>query len=93
MSTSAHGDSPGAQPEASDAHEAPTLRPPSRGGVGGYAVFARHDREPQLHHIGEVQAADDDEAVVFAYTLYDERRWQEMFVVRESALVTLIRPE
>lgn len=59
----------------------------------GYAVFARHDREPSLHHIGEVQADGDDDAVVFAYTLYDERRWQEMFVVPKDALVVLKAPE
>jgi 1,2-phenylacetyl-CoA epoxidase PaaB subunit len=58
-----------------------------------YEVFARHDKQPRLRHVGEVQAEDDDDAVVFAYTLYDERRWQEMLVVPRSAIVTLIRPE
>lgn len=58
-----------------------------------YEVFARHSREPELHHIGEVQAVDDEDAVVFAYTLYDERRWDEMFVVPRASVTTLIRPE
>lgn len=58
-----------------------------------YEVFARHEREPALHHVGQVQAASDDDAVVFAYTLYDERRWQEMVVVPRSAIATLKEPE
>ena len=58
-----------------------------------YEVFARHDKQPRLRHIGEVQAEDDDDAVVFAYTLYDERRWQDMLVVPQSAITSLIEPE
>lgn len=57
-----------------------------------YLVFARHDKEPALRQIGEVQAATDADAVIFAHTLYDERRWQEMFVVPGSAVVSLLRP-
>lgn len=66
---------------------------PSHTGLRAFDVFARHDREPALHHIGEVQAADTADAVVYAYTLYDERRWQEMFVVPRAAITTLIEPE
>lgn len=55
-----------------------------------WEVFARHGREPALHHVGQVQAADAADATVFAYTLYDERRWAEMFVV-EAADVTVLR--
>jgi 1,2-phenylacetyl-CoA epoxidase PaaB subunit len=55
-------------------------------------VFARHDKEPALRHVGEVQAESDDDAVIFAHTLYDERRWREMFVVPQSAIVRLIAP-
>jgi 1,2-phenylacetyl-CoA epoxidase PaaB subunit len=58
-----------------------------------FEVFARHDREPELRHIGQVRAAGERDAVVFAYTLYDERRWQDMFVVPKSAIVSLIAPE
>lgn len=65
---------------------------PGRQQVRAYQVFARHDKEPTLHHIGEVQAETDDDAVVFAHTLYDERRWQEMLVVPQSAIVRLIHP-
>lgn len=57
-----------------------------------YEVFARHDREPELRHIGQVRADGDRDAVVFAYTLYDERRWQDMFVVPADAMHQLVRP-
>lgn len=57
-----------------------------------YEVFARHDREPELRHIGQVLADDDRDAVVFAYTLYDERRWQDMFVVPTDSIQQLVRP-
>lgn len=66
---------------------------PSRQEVRGYQVFARHDKEPALKHVGEVQADNDSDAVIFAHTLYDERRWQEMIVVPQAAIVTLIRAE
>ena len=65
---------------------------PGRRQVHAYQVFARHDKEPALRHVGEVQAESDDDAVIFAHTLYDERRWQEMFVVPQSAIVSLLRP-
>jgi 1,2-phenylacetyl-CoA epoxidase PaaB subunit len=58
-----------------------------------YEVFARHDKQPRMRHVGEVQAEGDDDAVVFAYTLYDERRWQEMLVVPKSSIVALVEPE
>jgi 1,2-phenylacetyl-CoA epoxidase PaaB subunit len=57
-----------------------------------FEVFARHDREPELRHIGQVRAAGERDAVVFAYTLYDERRWQDMFVVATDAMHQLVRP-
>ena len=65
---------------------------PGHSGVRAYQVFARHDKEPALRQIGEVQARTDDDAVVFAYTLYNERRWQDLFVVPQAALIPLIRP-
>lgn len=66
---------------------------PSHTDQRGYLVYARHDKEPQLHQVGEVQADTDDDAMIFAHTLYDERRWQDMFVVPASAVVRLIAPE
>jgi 1,2-phenylacetyl-CoA epoxidase PaaB subunit len=59
----------------------------------GYAVYARHDKERRVHQVGEVHATSEDDAVVFAYTLYDERRWQDLFIVPQAAIVSLIRPE
>lgn len=58
----------------------------------GFEVFARHDSEPALHHVGQVQATDVTDAVVFAYTLYDERKWQDMLLVPSTALIRVIRP-
>lgn len=49
-----------------------------------WQVYARHAREPALHQVGEVRAANADDAAVFAWTLYDERRWAELFVVRAT---------
>lgn len=62
---------------------------PSTGDERAWEVFARHAREPALHHVGEVRAVDASDAVVFAYTLYDERRWDEMFVVDASDVTIL----
>jgi hypothetical protein len=56
-------------------------------------VFARHDREERVHHVGTVRAAGAKDARVFAFMLYDERRWQEMFVAPRSAVVPVIVPE
>ncbi len=57
--------------------------------IRSWEVFARHSREPALHHVGQVQAADASDASVFAYTLYDERRWDEMFVVEGGDVMVL----
>ncbi len=66
---------------------------PGHRGMRAYEVYVRHDKEPRLHQGGEVQAHSDDDAVIFAHTLYDERRWQDMFVVPADAIVRLIEPE
>jgi len=58
-----------------------------------WEVFARHDREERAHHVGTVTAAGASDARVFAFMLYDERRWQEMFVAPRSAVVNVIEPE
>jgi hypothetical protein len=39
-----------------------------------------------------VEAADGDDAEVFASTLYDEFRWAEMFVTPRRAIIEVIRP-
>jgi hypothetical protein len=43
--------------------------------------------------VGTVTAAGPSDARVFAFMLYDERRWQEMFVAPRSAVVPVIVPE
>jgi 1,2-phenylacetyl-CoA epoxidase PaaB subunit len=57
-----------------------------------WEVYARHDREERAHHLGTVQAVGPRDARVFAFMMYDERRWQEMFVVPRAAVVPLIVP-
>jgi len=66
---------------------------PSHRDLVAYEVFARHESEPELAHVGQVHAVDDEDAVVFAFTLYDERRWQDLVVVPRSAFTMLIKPE
>lgn len=61
--------------------------------VEAYEVFARHAREDAAHHIGLVRAASPQDAGVFAYTLFDERKWAELFVVPRAALVDVVRPD
>jgi 1,2-phenylacetyl-CoA epoxidase PaaB subunit len=58
-----------------------------------WEVFARHDREASIHHVGTVRATGASDAKVFAFMMYDERRWQEMFVAPRSAVVSVIEPE
>jgi 1,2-phenylacetyl-CoA epoxidase PaaB subunit len=58
-----------------------------------WEVFARHDRETSAHYVGSVRAAGAKDARVFAFMLYDERRWQEMYVAPRSAVVHVIDPE
>lgn len=59
--------------------------------VAVYEVFARHGNEP-VRHVGSVRATSPEEAGVFAYTLYDERGWSELFVVRRDRLVRVVEP-
>ncbi len=52
-----------------------------------YEVFARKDHRQELKHVGSVEAADDELAKVYAWSLYDEESWVEMCVVPRSAIV------
>jgi hypothetical protein len=58
----------------------------------GYEVFARHERDQPLRHIGIVEAATLDDAEVFATTLYEEWSWIEMVIAPRSSVVEVIRP-
>jgi 1,2-phenylacetyl-CoA epoxidase PaaB subunit len=52
-----------------------------------YEVFARKKREDPLHHVGCVNAPDDDLARVYAWKTYDEQNWYEMCVVPRAAIL------
>ncbi|MCA9967662.1 MAG: hypothetical protein KC423_25610 [Anaerolineales bacterium] len=56
-----------------------------------YEVFARF-REKRLKHIGSVVAKDDELAKMYAATLYNEWKWQEMAIVKRTDVVTVIAP-
>jgi hypothetical protein len=58
-----------------------------------WEVYARHDREERAHYLGTVRAVGPRDAKVFAYMMYDERRWQEMFVVPRAAVIPIVAPE
>jgi hypothetical protein len=64
------------------------------GPSGGYwDVFARHEDAEPVHYVGTVRAVSSKDARVFAYTLYDEFRWKEMFVAPRDEMVIVIGPD
>jgi hypothetical protein len=56
-----------------------------------YDVYARRKAEEPLEHIGTVGASEPDDADVFAFKLYDQWRWTELFVVRQADVTEVIR--
>jgi 1,2-phenylacetyl-CoA epoxidase PaaB subunit len=58
-----------------------------------WEVFARQDPKIPLRHVGRVEAATLDDAVVFASTLYEEWKWSDMFIVPRRDIHQLVRPE
>jgi 1,2-phenylacetyl-CoA epoxidase PaaB subunit len=52
-----------------------------------YEVFARKDHGEELKHIGSVNAADDELAKIYAWSVYDEESWVEMCVVSRDAVI------
>lgn len=54
-----------------------------------YEVFARRNHNEELRHVGSVNAADDDLARAYAWTLYDEENWVEMCVVPRTAVIPI----
>jgi len=52
-----------------------------------YEVFARKTHKEPLQHVGSLNAADDELAKVYAWTMYDEENWVEMCVVRRAAVI------
>jgi 1,2-phenylacetyl-CoA epoxidase PaaB subunit len=57
-----------------------------------WEVYARQDEDIPIRHIGRVDAETQDDAVVFARTLYEEWKWTDMFIVRRSEISTVVRP-
>jgi 1,2-phenylacetyl-CoA epoxidase PaaB subunit len=58
-----------------------------------WEVFAREDRSLPLRYVGAVEASNEDDAEVFATTLYDEFKWTEMFVAPRRTFIAVIRPD
>lgn len=52
-----------------------------------YEVFARKTHKEPLMHVGSINAADDDLAKVYAWTMYDEESWVEMCVAPRDAFI------
>ncbi|HET9243238.1 MAG TPA: hypothetical protein VFN99_07320 [Gaiella sp.] len=57
-----------------------------------WEVFARQDAKIPIRHVGRVDAATLDDAIVFAATLYEEWKWNDMFIVRRSEIDQLVKP-
>lgn len=54
-----------------------------------FEVFARKNHEEPLMHIGSINAADEDLAKVYAWTMYDEENWVEMCVVPRDSVIQI----
>ena len=57
-----------------------------------WEVFARQDAAIPIRHIGQVDAATGEDAVVFARTLYEEWKWADMFIVPRQEIATVVKP-
>lgn len=57
-----------------------------------WEVFARQDADIPIRYIGQVDAMTQDDAVVFARTLYEEWKWADMFIVPRREISTVVRP-
>jgi 1,2-phenylacetyl-CoA epoxidase PaaB subunit len=58
-----------------------------------YDVFARKSRGEPLHHIGYLDAVDDELARIYAWKTYDEENWFEMCIVRRSHIIPVNRSD
>jgi 1,2-phenylacetyl-CoA epoxidase PaaB subunit len=57
-----------------------------------WEVFARQEARIPIRHIGRVDAATLDDAIVFATTLYEEWKWNDMFIVPRRAIDQVVKP-
>ncbi len=62
------------------------------GNVEPWEVFARQERQIPIRHVGRVDAATLDDAVVFAATLYEEWKWADMFIVPRREIEQVVKP-
>lgn len=58
-----------------------------------YEVFARKHRGEPLHHIGSLNAPDDDLATVYAFQTYDEEKWFDMWVVPRDRMIEVFNSD
>lgn len=58
-----------------------------------WEVFARQEAKIPIRHIGRVDAATLDDAIVFATTLYEEWKWSDMFIVPRREIEQVVKPE
>jgi 1,2-phenylacetyl-CoA epoxidase PaaB subunit len=61
-------------------------------GTEPWEVFARQETKIPIRHIGRVDAATLDDAVVFASTLYEEWKWSDLFIVPRRAIDQVVKP-
>jgi 1,2-phenylacetyl-CoA epoxidase PaaB subunit len=57
-----------------------------------WEVFARQDAKIPIRHIGRIDAATLDDAIVFASTLYEEWKWSDMFIVPRHEVEQVVKP-
>jgi len=53
-------------------------------------VYARRQYDEPLHEIGNVMADEEELAIVYARSIYDEFSWIEMIIVPRECIVTII---
>jgi hypothetical protein len=61
-------------------------------GTEPWEVCARQETKIPIRHIGRVDAATLDDAVVFASTLYEEWKWSDLFIVPRRAIDQVVKP-
>lgn len=55
-----------------------------------YEVFAKFKKDEPLRNIGTVVAPERELAKMYAYKLYDEWTWSEMFLVEREKIISVI---
>jgi hypothetical protein len=60
------------------------------GAMSDWEVFARRELDAPIRHVGTVAADRPEDAEVFAWKLYDEWSWKQMFVVPRASLDRLV---